>query len=162
MGDIYDRSDRAGSNTTGDVYDRSDRFEMIAACNREILVDSANAILDGETEVRILQEPTPQLVMQQVTEPVEKRPFNLGEVLVTAAEVELEEERGFAMVAGKSEAKAVSGAIVDAAVAAGHSRSETIASDLEGATAARENRRQRQWAESRATTVEFETMEDEL
>jgi alpha-D-ribose 1-methylphosphonate 5-triphosphate synthase subunit PhnG len=145
-----------------DVYDRSDRFEMIAACDEETLVVAANTILDGETEIRILQEPAPQLVMHQVTEPVEKRPFNLGEILVTAAEVELEGERGFAMIAGKSEAKAISGAIIDAAVAAEHPHSKTIATNLEEAVTARENRRQRQWAESRATTVEFETMEDEL
>ncbi len=143
-----------------DVHDRNDRFEMIAVCDDETLVGHADAILDGSTPVRIRQEPTPKLVMQRVREPVEGRPFNLGEVLVTSAEVELGDARGFAMVGGKAEAKAVSGAIVDAAVAAGHPRAGAIAADLEAAADAREQRRRREWAESRATTISFDTMED--
>jgi alpha-D-ribose 1-methylphosphonate 5-triphosphate synthase subunit PhnG len=144
-----------------DVHDRNSRFEMIAACDDATLVGHAEAILDGTTPVEIRQEPTAQLVMQRVREPVEARPFNLGEVLVTAAEVAVDGARGFAMVPGRAEAKAVSGAIVDAAVEAGHPRSTAIADDLEAAAAAREERREREWAESRATTVQFDTMEDE-
>jgi alpha-D-ribose 1-methylphosphonate 5-triphosphate synthase subunit PhnG len=144
-----------------DVSDRNSRFEMIAACDDVTLVGHAEAILDGGTPVEIRQEPTPQLVMQRVREPVEGRPFNLGEVLVTAAEVVVDGARGFAMVAGRAEAKAVSGAIVDAAVEAGHPRSPAIAADLEAALADHEDRRAREWSESRATAVEFDTMEDQ-
>lgn len=142
-----------------DVTDRTTRFELIAGAPRESLVEHARAILDGDTTVEILQQPDPKLVMQRVTEPVERRPFNLGEVLVTAAEVELEDERGFAMVPGRARAKAVSGAIVDAAVEADHDRREAIADDLRTIAADRRERQRRQWAESRATTVEFGTME---
>ncbi|RBI58723.1 phosphonate C-P lyase system protein PhnG [halophilic archaeon] len=144
-----------------DPHDRSDRFELIAACDGSTLVGLAEDLLDGETPVRILQQPKPQLLMQQVREPVERRPFNHGEVLVTAAEVEFADERGFAMVAGKAESKAVSGAIVDAAVAADHDASGRICETLSSAAAGRANARRRQWNESRATTVAFETMEDE-
>jgi alpha-D-ribose 1-methylphosphonate 5-triphosphate synthase subunit PhnG len=144
-----------------EIHDRNSRFEMIAVCDDATLVGHAEAILSGRTPVEIRQEPTPQLVMQRVREPVQARPFNLGEVLVTAAEVAVDGAAGFAMVPGKAEAKAVSGAIVDAAVEAGHPRSSAIAEDLEAAAATREQRRQREWAESRATTVQFDTMEDE-
>lgn len=133
---------------------------MIAACDGETLVDLAETVLDGETGVRILQAPKPKLVMQRVREPVHNEPFNLGEVLVTPAEVELDGERGFAMVAGRAEAPAVSGAIVDAAVAADHPRADRIKETLVAGMTERAARRQRQWAESRATTIEFETMED--
>lgn len=142
-----------------DPDDRTDRFELIAGTPQAPLIEHAEAILDGESDVRILQEPNPQLLMQRVTEPVEHRPFNLGEVLVTAAEVELDDERGYAMVPGRARAKAVSGAIVDAAIEAGHDRRDAIVDDLRAAEADRQERRQRQWAESRATTVEFDAME---
>jgi alpha-D-ribose 1-methylphosphonate 5-triphosphate synthase subunit PhnG len=144
-----------------DVYDRNSRFEMIAVCDEATLVGHAESILDGETPVEVVQEARPQLLMQQVREPVESRPFNLGEVLVTTAEVSLDGHDGFAMVAGKAEAKAVSGAVVDAAVAAGHPRSDAIADDLTAAHADREARRQQEWAESRATTVQFDAMPEQ-
>ena len=144
-----------------DPTDRTDRFELIAACDADTLVELADEVLDGETPVRILQEPKPQLLMQQVREPVERRPFNLGEILVTAAEVTVAGERGFSMVAGKAESKAVSGAILDAAVAAGHEVSNRICETLVDADRDRDAVRRRQWNESRATTVQFETMEDE-
>ncbi|WP_101295566.1 phosphonate C-P lyase system protein PhnG [Halegenticoccus soli] len=144
-----------------DVYDRSERFELLAACDGETLAGLADGVLDCGTRLRVLQEPTPRLVMQRVVEPVEKRRFNLGEVVVTAAEVELDGEKGFAMVPGKEERAALSGAILDAAVAAGHDLTDRIAGELRAAAAERDGRRRRRWAESRATAVEFEAMEDE-
>jgi alpha-D-ribose 1-methylphosphonate 5-triphosphate synthase subunit PhnG len=145
-----------------DLNDRTERFELIAGTPRNPLVEHAEAVLDGDSTVRVLQAPSPQLLMHRVTEPVERRPFNLGEVLVTTAEVELDgAERGYAMIPGRARAKAVAGAVVDAAVAADHARRDDIAADLRAAEADREERRRRQWAESRATTVEFDTMEDD-
>ena len=143
------------------VSDRNDRFEMISACQEATLVEHAEAVLESSTPVEILQAPTPQLVMQQVTEPVNEQPFNLGEVLTTAAEARVADAKGFAMVAGKAEAKAVAGAIVDAAVDAEHPRSTAIATDLEAAAADYRQRRRQEWAESQATTVEFSSMEGE-
>jgi alpha-D-ribose 1-methylphosphonate 5-triphosphate synthase subunit PhnG len=65
------------------------------------------------------------------------------------------------MVPGKAERAALSGAIVDAAVAAGHERTPAIVEALEDAGARRREQRQRAWAESTHTTVEFKTMEDQ-
>lgn len=145
-----------------DAHDRSTRFELIAVCDETVLARFANEILDADPTLAILQEPKPQLLMQQVREPVEHRPFNLGEVLVTPAEVELNSERGFAMQPGKAERAALSGAIVDAAVADGHDRADAMAEALEAAGKREEAERTREWSESRHTAVEFETMEDEL
>ena len=100
--------------------------------------------------------------MQQVREPVERRPFNLGEVVVTPAEVELDGERGFTMHTGKSERAAFSGAIVDAAIAGGHEREQEMIAALQAAAERREAERTRQWSESEHTAVTFQTMEDEL
>jgi alpha-D-ribose 1-methylphosphonate 5-triphosphate synthase subunit PhnG len=142
-----------------DVHDRSDRFECIAACDDGTLARFANEILDAEPSLSIRQEPRPQLLMQTVREPVERRPFNLGEVVVTPAEVTLDGDRGFAMVPGKAERAALSGAIVDAAVAGDHQATPRIVDALENARRTQQNRRQAEWAQSKHTTVEFETME---
>jgi alpha-D-ribose 1-methylphosphonate 5-triphosphate synthase subunit PhnG len=144
-----------------DPHDRSDRFELIAACDGGTLGHLANEVLADDPSLAVRQDPRPQLVMQQVREPVEHRPFNLGEVLVTPAEVDLDGVRGFAMVPGKNERAALSGAIVDAAVAAGHDMSPDIVEALEEAEARRREQRQREWAESKHTTVAFRTMEGE-
>lgn len=141
--------------------DRTRRFELIAQAPRESLIEHATAMLDDDLPIRILQEPDPQLLMHRVTDPVEQRPFNLGELLVTTAEVQLAGEKGYAMVPGRARDKAVSGAIVDAAIEADHDRRPAIVADLEAADADRQQCRRRRWAESRATTVEFATMEDE-
>ncbi|MFB6123666.1 MAG: phosphonate C-P lyase system protein PhnG [Haloferacaceae archaeon] len=140
--------------------DRSDRFELIAACDGDVLAGFADDVLASDPPLRVLQEPRPQLLMQRVVEPVERRPFNLGEVVVTPAEVVLDGVRGFAMLAGKAERAALSGAVVDAAVAGGHELSDRMTAALERAATDRERKREREWRESRHTTVEFETMED--
>jgi alpha-D-ribose 1-methylphosphonate 5-triphosphate synthase subunit PhnG len=145
-----------------DPHDRSDRFELIAATDGDVLERFADSVLAEEPALRVLQEPRPQLVMQRVREPVERRPFNLGEVVATPAEVSLDGTRGFAMVPGKAERAAFSGAVVDAAVAADHAVTEEVVAALSRTADAREAEREREWAESRHTTVEFETMEDDL
>lgn len=143
-----------------DPYDRSDRFELIAACDAGTLTGYADAILEGGAEITILQGPTPQLVLQRVVEPVQRRPFNLGEVLVTASEVELSGEKGFAMRPGKTEKPTLSGAIVDAAVESGHPLADEIGNSLASVATDRDERRNRRWGEINETAVDFEEMED--
>jgi alpha-D-ribose 1-methylphosphonate 5-triphosphate synthase subunit PhnG len=144
-----------------DPHDRADRFELIAASEEATLARMANEVLEGDPPLSVRQEPRPKLLMQRVREPVERRPFNLGEVLVTPAEVTLSEVRGFAMVPGKAERAALSGAIVDAAVAAGHELTPAIVEAFEDLEARRRVSRRQRWAESKHTAVEFETMEDQ-
>jgi alpha-D-ribose 1-methylphosphonate 5-triphosphate synthase subunit PhnG len=142
-----------------DPYDRADRFELIAACEEATLARLANDVLEDDPPLSVRQEPRPQLLMQRVREPVERRPFNLGEVLVTPAEVELDGADGFVMVPGKAERAALSGAIVDAAVAAGHEATSSIVAALEDVATRQRDQRQTAWAESKHTAVEFDTME---
>ena len=144
-----------------DPHDRSERFELIAACDEETLAGFANEVLEDDPPLSIRQDPRPKLLMQQVQEPVERRSFNLGEVIVTPAEVELRDTRGFAIVPGKNERAALSGAIVDAAVAANHDRTPAIVESLQAAGTRQRDQRRQSWAESRHTTVEFNTMEDQ-
>ncbi|GGN97486.1 MULTISPECIES: phosphonate C-P lyase system protein PhnG [Haloarcula] len=144
-----------------DPHDRSDRFELVAACEGATLARFADDVLEDDPPLSVRQDPKPQLLMQRVVEPVERRPFNLGEVVVTPAEVTLDGHRGFAMVPGKAERAALSGAIVDAAVAGGHPLTEDIVAELRRVADRHERERARAWAESKHTTVDFETMEDE-
>lgn len=144
-----------------DPHDRSDRFELIAACDEETLAGFANDVLEDDPPLLIRQEPRPKLLLQQVQEPVERRPFNLGEVVVTPAEVKLGDTRGFAMVPGKRERAALSGAIVDAAVAAAHEQTPAIVEGLQAADARQRDQHRQSWAESRHTTVTFDTMEEQ-
>lgn len=142
-----------------DPHDRADRFELIAAADGETLAGLANDVLDDDPSLSVRQEPRPQLLMQRVREPVERRPFNLGEVVVTPAEVELAGARGFATVSGKAERAALSGAILDAAVAGDHPEAPAIVDALTAVAESRREQRRRDWAESKHTAVEFETME---
>jgi alpha-D-ribose 1-methylphosphonate 5-triphosphate synthase subunit PhnG len=143
-----------------DPHDRNDRFELIAACEGATLARFADDILAGDPSLSVLQEPRPQLVMQRVREPVQHRPFNLGEVVVTPAEVRLDGSRGFAMRPGKAERGALSGAVVDAAVAGGHPKTEEIVDALARAGAEHDRDRRREWSRSRHTAVEFDVRED--
>ena len=151
----------ASTECMGDPTDRSDRFELIAGCDEATLARFANEVLESDPPLSVRQDPRPQLLMQQVVEPVEHRPFNLGEVVVTPAAVELDGQRGFAMIPGKAERAALSGAIVDAAVAGDHPVTDEVLAALEQAAADREAERAQAWAESKHTTVDFESMEDE-
>lgn len=144
-----------------EASDRIERFELIAGCDGEVLGRLANDVLAADPELAVRQDPRPVLCPQQVREPVEGRPITLGEVVLTPAEVELDGTRGFAMVPGKAERAALSGAIVDAALAGGHDRRDEMRAELERVAADREAERERQWAESRHTTVDFETLEDD-
>lgn len=65
------------------------------------------------------------------------------------------------MVPGKNERAALSGAIVDAAVAASHDRTPAIVESLQAAGTRQRDQRRRSWAESRHTTVDFRTMENQ-
>lgn len=141
---------------------RADRFELLAVCEASTLSDLANDVLATDPPVDVVQEPKPQLVMQRVREPVAERPFNLGEVVVTPAEVTLGDARGFAMYPGKAERAALSAAIVDAAVAGGHPERARLLERLRQAGERHERKREREWSESRHTTVEFESMEGDL
>lgn len=141
--------------------DRSARFEAIATCDEATLVELADEVLEADPDLDVVQEPKPQLVMQRVVEPVESRPFNLGEVLVTAAEVRLDGAKGFAMVGGKAEHAALAGAVADAAVAGDRPEAPAIERALDEAVDAQAADRERAWAKSKETAVEFETMEDE-
>jgi len=94
--------------------------------------------------------------MARVREKVDGEVFNLGEVLTTSCEVNLDGEPGWAMVMDHDPERALCAAVVDAA--SRHGGFEDLHPELaELLAAAREARRAR-WAGVQPTRVEFEEM----
>ncbi|MDJ0783852.1 MAG: phosphonate C-P lyase system protein PhnG [Desulfosarcinaceae bacterium] len=60
----------------------------------------------------VLKPPTQELVMFQMEESVEKIDFNVGEILVTSAEVRVADAIGYSMVMETDAAKALDGALL--------------------------------------------------
>lgn len=145
-----------------DVHERTDRFEMIASCGEGELIDLADAILRTDPSFAVLQEPTPQLILGQAREPIEQEPFNVGEVVVTTAEVSIDDVRGFAMQPGQTKRGAMAGAIVDSAVEGDHPQTETIRPVLESVAEREREDRAEIKNEREATAIEFTSIEDEL
>jgi alpha-D-ribose 1-methylphosphonate 5-triphosphate synthase subunit PhnG len=138
----------------GDVLTREERFEAIALAEEGPLVALADTVLGGH-EVRVLRPPAGGAVMMRAIETAEGSTFNLGEVAVTEAEVEVAGERGYCVVMGFAPAKALAGAVIDAAAEAGIAR-EPIEEFLRAAVAAKMRADAEEWARLAPTRVQFD------
>ncbi|MBA2443575.1 MAG: phosphonate C-P lyase system protein PhnG [Rubrobacter sp.] len=130
-------------------------YEAIAYASPESLKRLADRCLQ-EAGAKVTSAPQAALVMARTRETVDNEVFNLGEVLVTSCEVDLDGEPGWGMVPGHDPERALCAAIVDAASrreGAEELRAE-LAMSLEST---REARRER-WAGVQSTRVEFEEM----
>lgn len=136
------------------MFSREERFEAFALASERDLVTLADHVLSAR-EVSVLRPPQSGAVMMRAIETAEGSVFNLGEVSVTEAEVELSGERGYAMVMGYAPEKALAGAVLDAAAEAGI-ESEAIAKLLEQAMRDEHERRAAEWQALAPTRVEFD------
>lgn len=93
--------------------------------------------------------------MARVRETVDGEVFNLGEVLVTDCEVEVDGETGWGMVMGQDPERSILAAVLDAASRKGDAGLKTELAAL--LDSARESRRAR-WNAVGPTRVEFEEM----
>nr|MBA2449497.1 phosphonate C-P lyase system protein PhnG [Chloroflexota bacterium] len=80
--------------------DRNARFEAIADCDEAVLTGLAERVLASSAAVTVVREPTPGMLMLRARESAGRSVFNLGEVTVTEAEVEIDGHRGYAMTTG--------------------------------------------------------------
>ncbi|HJH27968.1 MAG TPA: phosphonate C-P lyase system protein PhnG [Methanophagales archaeon] len=135
---------------------REKRFEIIAVSEKASICELAEEILQ-DTEVKILKEHT-GMIMARASDSVAGAVFNLGEVLVTEAEVEIGGEKGYAMVLGMEPEKARAGAILDAAVETNHPLKNKILETLEEERKKAEERKRKLWGMVKPTKVEFEVM----
>jgi len=138
---------------------RDKRFELIARANSERICGIAERILDdAATAVEVVKKPVCGMIMMRFRDTAEKCVFNIGEVLVTEAEVRIGSELGYAMVMGRDAEAALAGAIIDAAVESGHPLTPEIIDLLRSEEERLKEELQKRWAEVATTKVDFEVM----
>ncbi len=135
---------------------REERFEIIAISRKESLVPLAEEVRKS-LEVKVVKQNT-ALVMMQARDSVEREVFNLGEVLVSVAEIEIEGVLGYSQVLGDDTGKALAGAILDATCEIKHSLKEKIIKMLNQEKIYYEKEKAKEWAKIKSTKVEFEAM----
>ena len=136
------------------MLSREERFEALSVADEAGLVATADRIL-ASNAVTVLRPPVSGSVMMRAIETADGSVFNLGEVSVTEAEVELKGERGYCMVMGYAPERALSGAVLDAAAEANLSVAE-IEGLLHAALRDEAARRAVEWAELAPTRVQFD------
>lgn len=88
--------------------------------------------IEEVAEVKLIQKPTPQTLLVPVQDPVNNGRFYGGEVLVTSAIVQVNNQRGWAMVMDEDFELSRSVATLDGAFAAGVRKNEIIDLALQG------------------------------
>ena len=86
-------------------------FELIMEGTAEELFPLANEI-KGNYTYKIVKKPSEGLIMFRTEETVEKIDFNVGEILVTTAEVNIENTLGYSMIMSMDFEKALDAAII--------------------------------------------------
>jgi alpha-D-ribose 1-methylphosphonate 5-triphosphate synthase subunit PhnG len=139
------------------VMDRERRLEAISLASSGLLEELADDVLQT-LDVEVSRGPTVGLLMVRVEEPSERRRFNFTEVTVSEAEVTAAGHRGYAMVMGRAPEKALAGAILDAAIEAGHPATVAIESQLSAVLQSEAQRQAAAWERVSPTRVRFEEM----
>ena len=86
-------------------------FEIIMQADPADIAPLADRMRQS-IEYRVIKSPKQELVMFQAEESVEKLDFNVGEVLVTSAEVRVKDAIGFSMIMETDEQKALDCALL--------------------------------------------------
>ncbi|MDP2210549.1 MAG: phosphonate C-P lyase system protein PhnG [Candidatus Aquicultor sp.] len=131
---------------------------VLAEGDGDFLQEVAEKVLDI-AEVKVIKQPATGLVMMRARDSVEGIIFNVGEVLVTECEVELDGARGWGYMLGDEPAKALAVAVIDAAINAGHRFKDEMLRLLGEQREELERKRRVEFAMMDRTRVKFETME---
>src|SRR3954469_18363847 len=145
------------STTSGGAMDRLQRFEALTAIPEDAATHLAERILDGVLgEVSVITPPTVGMMMARAQDGARGELFNLGEVLVTEARVSIGGHEGWGMVLGRAPDHALSVAVVDAGIEAGHPDGAAIERDLADFVAAQAEQTAEEWARVAPTRVQFD------
>ena len=137
--------------------DRHQRFEALAALPEPAAIRLAERVLDGSLgEVAVIAPPTVGMVMARAVDGALGEVFNLGEVLVTEARVSLAGCEGWGMVLGRRPDHALSVAVVDAGLEAGHPAGAAIERELRELAAVAEAEAAQEWRRVAPTRVAFD------
>jgi alpha-D-ribose 1-methylphosphonate 5-triphosphate synthase subunit PhnG len=138
--------------------DLARRYEVFAEADLGVLERWSDAVL-SEADVRVVQQPSSELAMMQVRDPVSGGLFFLGEVLMQVCRVTIGDVAGCGYALGSDAPRALCAAILDAALNAHHRLSDGIAAALQAEAVEVHRRRV---AESRLverSRVRFEVLE---
>lgn len=142
----------------GPDAERARRAELLAAAERQPLLDVADACLEGAEPPQAVLAPEVGALVLTVREPIEATRFQLADVLVTRSEVVHRGAQGWAMRMGEDRAGALAAAICDAECEAdgpARARVDTLCRS----TASRLARERRsEWEQLQPTIVTFEEM----
>ncbi len=137
--------------------DRLARFEALTAIPEQAAVGLAELLLDGALgEVAVISPPTVGMVMARATDGARGEVFNLGEVLVTEARVSVDGHEGWGMALGRAPDHALSVAVVDASLEAGHPRRAEIENRLTHLLGETAQSGAEEWRRIAPTRVQFD------
>lgn len=137
--------------------DRQARFEALTLIPERAAVGLAEQVLDGALgDVAVISPPTVGMVMARAADGARGEVFNLGEVLVTEARVSVDGHEGWGMVIGRAPDHALSVAVVDAALEAGHPRRVAIERELQSLAADAAQSADQEWQRVAPTRVQFD------
>lgn len=136
-----------------------ERSGLLAAADAAELIALADRLIEQHGEPSVIQPPEVALLAMHVREPVERTRFQLGDVLVTSAEVMIAGAEGWAMRMGGDRA-----ATLAAAICAGVGDNGLDGGDLVDEMCRRtadrlERERLVEWSELAGTRVEFEELD---
>lgn len=135
---------------------RQESCELLGLVDAEEIVRLADMVLATGATTRVTRRPETGSIVLQVREPVARRRFQLADMVVTTAELELEGEPGWALRPGADRLTTLAQAVCEAELA----RQGAIAPQIEARLAARAQERAEQraqeWQELLPTVVEFE------
>lgn len=141
---------------------RNQRTELLARAESDDIRKLAEDFLSHRhihDELQIVYPPEVGMVMMQVREPVCKERFHLGEVVVTRAEVAVGSARGWAMRAGTDRETTLAAALLDACAEYSSELAEAVHELCRQAENRLALQEQQEWAELRATAVNFEELD---
>ncbi len=135
---------------------REDYAELLALADADELVRLADAVLAGPAHLVVTRRPETGSVVLVAREPVAEHRFQLADMVVSTAEVELDGHAGWSMRPGSHRVAALAQAICEAEMAREGEHADAIARVCEAAGAARCVARQAEWSRLAATIVDFE------
>jgi len=137
---------------------RSERTRILIQGSPHVRCELAQQIVDAY-DVFTIAEPSPGLVMMTMRETARKSKFNLGEVLVTEAKVQIQGRLGLGLIAGEDEEAAYQLAVIDAAYNASLPETVRWQEVLRSEAVAIESRDRSEEARILETRVAFQTMD---
>lgn len=138
---------------------REQRCELLAEAPADAVIRLAEACLAGAPSPVVVHPAETGTVVLQVREPVEGIRFDLGDVLVTRAQVRWAGHDGWAMRPDDDRIATLAAAVLDAEVERGGPRAGDVTGLCASVAASLAEDRRREWDELAPTVVHFEELD---